>query len=122
MRRKAIYIEMEREMLCKHTFAGLCRDSGLLFSHSVVSNTATSWTAACQASLSFTISQSFLKLMSIESMMPSNHLILGLPLLLLPSVFPRIRVFFLVSQFFASGGQSIGASASASVLPINIQS
>ena len=54
----------------------------------------TPWTAACQASLSFTISQSLLKLMSIESVMPSNHLILSHPLLLLPSIFPSIRVFF----------------------------
>ena len=52
----------------------------------------TPWTAACQASLSFTISQSFLKLMSFELVMPSNHLILCCPLLL-PSVFPIIRVF-----------------------------
>ena len=51
------------------------------------------WTAACQASLSFTISQSLLKFMSIESVMLSNHLILCHPLLLLPSLFPRIRVF-----------------------------
>ena len=51
------------------------------------------WTAACQASLSFTISWSLLKLMSIESVMPSNHLILCCPFLLLPSVFPSIRVF-----------------------------
>ena len=53
----------------------------------------TPWTAAHQASLSFTISLSLLKLMSIESMMPSNHLILCRPLLLLPSIFPSIRVF-----------------------------
>ena len=53
---------------------------------------ATSWTAACQASLSITNSQSLLKLMSIESMMPSNQLILCHPLLLLPSIFPSIRV------------------------------
>ena len=53
----------------------------------------TPWTAACQASLSFTISWSLLKLMSIESMMTSNHLILCLPLLLPPSVFPSVRVF-----------------------------
>jgi len=53
----------------------------------------TLWTAACQASLSFTISQSLLKLMSIESVMPSNHLILCHLLLLLPSIFPSIRVF-----------------------------
>ena len=54
---------------------------------------ATPWTAACQASLSITTSQSLLKLISIESVMPSNHLILCCPLLLLPSVFPSIRVF-----------------------------
>ena len=53
---------------------------------------ATPWTAALQASLSFTISQSLLKLMSIESVMPSNHLVLCHPLLL-PSIFPGIRVF-----------------------------
>ena len=53
----------------------------------------TPWTAACQASLSFTISRSLLKFMSIESMMPSNHLILCYPLLLLPSLFPSIRLF-----------------------------
>ena len=53
----------------------------------------TPWTAACQASLPFTISQSLLKLMSIESVMPSNHLIICRPLLLLPSAFPSIRVF-----------------------------
>jgi len=54
---------------------------------------ATSWTAARQASLSFTISQSLLKLMSIELMMPFNHLILCRSLFLLPSIFPSIRVF-----------------------------
>ena len=53
----------------------------------------TPWTAACQASLSFTISQSLLKLMSIESVMPSNSLNLCHPLLLLPSIFPSIWVF-----------------------------
>ena len=69
------------------------------------------WTAARQASLSFTVSWSLLKLMSIESVMPSNHLVFCHPLLLLPSVFPSIRVIFNES---ASGGQSIGISASAS--------
>ena len=54
---------------------------------------ATPWTVACQVSLSFTISQSLLTLMSIESVMPSNHLILCHPLRLLPSIFPSIRVF-----------------------------
>ena len=64
----------------------------LLFSHSVVSDSATPWTAACQGFLSFTIFWSLLKLMSIESVMPSYHLIFYHPLLL-PSVFPNIRVF-----------------------------
>ena len=54
---------------------------------------ATPWTAACQASLSITNSQNLPKLMSIESMVPSNHLILFCALLLLPSVFPSIKVF-----------------------------
>ena len=54
---------------------------------------ATPWTTACQASLSITNSQSLLKLTSIESVMPSNHFILCCPLLLLPSIFPSIRVF-----------------------------
>ena len=81
---------------------------------------ATPQTAAHQASLSFTISWSLLKLMSIASLMPPNHLILCYPLLLLPSIFPRIRVFPM-SQLFASGGHCIGALASASVLLMNIQ-
>ena len=63
------------------------------FSHSVVSNYATPWTAARQASLSITNSRSLIKLMSIKSVMPSNHLILCRPLLLPPSVFPSIRDF-----------------------------
>ena len=58
-----------------------------------MSDSVTPWTAACLASLYFTISWSFLKLMSIESVMPSNHLILCCPLLLLPSIFPSIKVF-----------------------------
>ena len=80
----------------------------------------TPWTAACQASLSITNSWSLLKLMSIESVMPYSHLILCHPLLLLASIFPSNRVFSM-RQFFASGGQHIGVSASASVLPMNIQ-
>ena len=63
------------------------------FSHSVVSNSETPWTAGHQASLSITSSQSLLKFMSIKSEMPFNHLILCCPLLLLPSVFPSIRTF-----------------------------
>ena len=61
---------------------------------------ATPWTAACQASLSITDSQNVLKLMSIASVMPSNHLILCCPLLLLPSIFPSIRVFFSESVLY----------------------
>ena len=80
---------------------------------------ATPWTAAHQASLSITNSQSLLKLMSIESVMLSNHLILCHPLLLLPSIFPSIGSYPMC-LLFASGGQSIGASASASVLSMNI--
>ena len=81
----------------------------------------TQWIAARQASLSFTISQSLLKLMSIESVITSNHLILCRCLLLLPSNFPSIRVFSNESalQWPKSGGQSIGVSTS--VLPMNTQ-
>ena len=76
------------------------------------------WIAACQASLSITNSRGSLRLVSIESLMPSSHLILCR--LLLPSIFPSIRVFSNESVLMAtSGGQSIGASAS--VLPMNIQ-
>ena len=78
---------------------------------------ATPFTAAHQASLSFTIFQSLLKLMSIESMMPSNHLVL------FSSCLQSFLASgsFLMSQLFSSGSQSIGALASASVLPMNIQ-
>ena len=78
----------------------------------------TPWTAARQASPSF-ISWSLLKLMSIELVIPSNHLILCHPFLLLPSIFPSISVFSNESAFPISG-PSFGASASASVLPMNI--
>ena len=67
--------------------------SSIQFSRSVVSNSATPWIAACQASLSITNSRSLLKPMPIESVMPSSHLILCRPLLLLPPVPPSIRVF-----------------------------
>ena len=78
------------------------------------------WTTAGQASLSITNSQSLLKLMSIESVMPSNHLILCCPFS------SRLQSFqasgcFQMSQFFTSGGQDIGVSHSSPILPMNIQ-
>ena len=81
---------------------------------------ATPWTAACQASLSITNSWSLPKPMCIELVMPSNHLILCCLLLPWPSSFP-VSGSFPMSQYFTSGGHSIGVSASASVLPMNIQ-
>ena len=81
---------------------------------------ATPWTAAYQVSLAITISQSLLKLMSIESVMPSNHLIHCHPLLLLPSIFPSIRVFSNKSVLHIRW-PNIGDSASTSILPMNIQ-
>ena len=81
---------------------------------------ATPWIAACQVPPSFTISQSLLKVMSIESVMPSNHLILCCPLILCFQSFPASGSPPM-SQLFTSDGLSIGVSASASVLPMNIQ-
>ena len=78
------------------------------------------WTAAYQASLSFTISRSLLRLMAIESVRTSKHLILCGPLVLLPSIFPSIRVFF-NGLTLRIRCQSNGAPGSASVLPMNIQ-
>ena len=72
---------VSKSSFCCHSFTQLCL------------TLCTPWTAACQVSLSFTVSQSVPKLMSIESVMPSNHLILCRPLLLLPSIFSSIRVF-----------------------------
>ena len=86
--------------------------------HSVASDSATPWTAAHQASLSFTNSQSLLNLMSIDLVMSSNQLILCHPLVLLLSIFPSIRVFSNESVL-PIGGQSIGTSAS--VLAMYIQ-
>ena len=80
---------------------------------------ATPWTTACQASLSITNSQSLLTLMSIASVMPSKHLISIIPFSCIQSL--PASGSFPVSQFFTWGGQSIRLSASASVLPMNIQ-
>ena len=90
---------------------------------SVLQSCLTLWDpmdCSIQASLFFIIFQILLKLMSIESVMPSNRLILCHPLLFLPPIFPSIRSFPM-SWYFESSGQSIGASASASILPMNIQ-
>ena len=110
---------LARKVPCKRFF--ICHLPFLQFSsvaQSCVQLFLTPWTAARQASLFITNSWSFLKLMSIKSVMPSNHLILCCPLLL-PPIFPSNRVFSM-SQLFASGGQSIGISASAPVLPMRI--
>ena len=84
---------------------------------------ATPWIVARQASLSFSNSLSLIKLMSIQLVMPSSHLFLCYPLLLLPSIFPSIRVFSNESSgdHQVSDGQSFRALASASVLPKNVQ-
>ena len=89
-----------------------------LLSH--VQRFAISRTATHQASLFFTIFQSLLKIMSIELVMPFNRLSIHRPITSCPKFFPASG-FFPISQLFASGGQSIGASASTSVLPMNIQ-
>ena len=88
------------------------------FSCSVMSRSVTPWTAACQIFLSITSSQSLLKLMYIELVMPSNHFIFCWPLLHLLSIFPRIGSLPM-TKLFASGCQSIGASAS--ILAMNSQ-
>ena len=96
-------------------------EDSVQFSHSVIFWLfATPWTAAFQASVSITNSRSLFKLMSIDSVMPFNHLILCHPLLLLPLIFPSIRVFSNESTVCIRS-QSIAASASASVLSMNIQ-
>ena len=107
-------------LLNKYSSRPLRRFSRIVQLLSCVWLFATPWTAAHQPSLSITISLSLFKPMSIESVMPSNHLILFHPFFLPPSIFPSIRVFP-KGWLFSPGGQSIGASASVSVLPMNIQ-
>ena len=94
--------------------------SSVQFSCSVVPDSAAPWSAACQASLSITNFQSLLKFMSIKSVMPSNHLSLCHPSSSHLQSFPTSGSFPM-SWFFASSGQSIGVSTSASILPMNIQ-
>ena len=102
---------------CKYT---LCISSVHSLTHVLLFATVTPWTAAHQASLCITNSWNLLKLVSFELVMPSNHLILCHPFsFCLQSCL--VSGSFLMSQFFISGAQSIGVSALASVLPMNIQ-
>ena len=107
-----------RSSSCLHSSQSSMEYMLLLFSHSVVSDSLQP--LGRQASLSITNSQSLPKLMSIESVMPSNHLILCHPLLLLPSIFPSIRVFSNESAL-PTKWPKFGGSASASTLQMNIQ-
>ena len=93
--------------------------SSVQFSHSVISDSATPWTTARQATLSITNSQSSLKLISIESMMPSSHLIFCRPFSSCPQSLPASGSFPM-SQLFAWGGQSIGVSAFSTVYCVHI--
>ena len=119
--KKNFYIQHKQQMLAKMLRKG---NPPTLFSSvqslSCVWLFTTPWTATRQAFLSITNSQSLPKPMSTESMMPSNHLILCHPFSSHLQSFPASGSF-LMSQFFPSGGQSIGASASASVPPMNTQ-
>ena len=90
-----------------------------LLSHVWLFATCEVQASVCQAPLSSTVSQNLLRFMSVESVILSNHLGLCCCLLSVPSIFPSIKVFS--NELFASGGQSVGASASATVLPMNIQ-
>ena len=112
---------MDESLCCSpETITALLIGYQSVQSLSLIQLFTTPWTSVCQASLSITNSWGLLKLMSIEWVLPSNYLVLCHPILLLPSVFPSITVFS-TESVLRSGGQSIGASASTSVLPINIQ-
>ena len=107
------------EVICRDfEVRQLQRFISVQLSHSVVSNSATPWTIARQASLSITNSQSSLKLMSIESVMPSSHLILCRPFSSCPQSLSASESFPM-SQLFTWSGQSTGVSALASFLPKN---
>ena len=88
-----LYFSWQTKRLSSDVPLGYSYTTSVQFSRSVVSDSATPWTTACQASLSITNSRSLLKFVSIELVMPPNHLILCRPLLLLPPIFPSIRVF-----------------------------
>ena len=99
---------------------GYSYTTSVQFSRSVVSDSATPWTAACQASLSFTVSQSLLRLMSLNRWCHPTISSSVIPFSSCPQSFPASGSFPM-SWLFVSGGLSIGASASASVFPMNIQ-
>ena len=105
------YYAKQKKPLTKHHIQ-------LLFRHLVMSDSAAPWTAASQASMSLTISQSLPKFVSTALVIPSGHLILCHPLLLLP--FPTSESFP-VSPLFTWGGQSVGTSASVSVILMSFQ-
>ena len=106
--RKYLYITGSSNSISRHTLqiSLSVQFSSVQFNHSVIWLFATQWTTACQASLSITKFRSPPKPMSIESVMPSNHLMLYHPPLLLLSLLPSIRVFPM-SQLFASGGHKV---------------
>ena len=108
-----------RVQFCKMGLIAVPSEFSSVQSLSHVQPFATPWTAACQASLFITNSQSLLKLLSIESVIPSNHTSSVVPFSCLQS-FPASGSFPM-SRLFASGSQSIGVSTSVSVLPMNIQ-
>ena len=112
-----IFVSVSHTCACTHINR---KQFSSVQSHSRVRLFATPWLAAREASLSFTNSRGLLKLMSITSVMPSNHLILCCPLFFLPSIFPSIRVFSNESVLCIRW-PNIGVSASASLLPMNIQ-
>ena len=127
MRLKSFFVFVYHRLLYKivHKFffenIEVCRLRQSFQLFSFVQLFATPWNSACQASLSITNTQSLLRLMSIKSVMPSNHLILSHPLLLLPSIFPSIRVFSSESVLHIMWPKYWNFSFSTSVLPTNIQ-
>ena len=109
-------------MLCTHFhWVSLGKSPACQFSHSVVFDSVTLWTAAWQVSLSVTNSQSLLKYMSMQLVMPSNHLMLCHTFLLLPSIFPSIRVFFNESVLYIRWPKYWSFSFLNTHLPMNTQ-
>ena len=115
-----VYVILNNYILFLVSFTLLINFVIVLQSLSLVGLFVTPWTATRQASLSITNNQGLLKLMSIKLVMPSNHLFFCCPLLSCLQPFPASGSFPM-SQFFTSGGQSIGVSTSTSVPPMNIQ-